>query len=112
MLTFAVQWAPFGGGDEFILPEFGITPGAFYHRLRAILFSTTSPRLGPRTTQHLLNLCATKVGPCRHHDLLPKKCPYHRDHSAFRPTGRGLHGKLVTDTVLSLRDAMGPRWRP
>ncbi len=63
MLTFAVQWAPFGAGDEFILPEFGITPRAFYHRLRAILFSTTSPRLGPRTTQHLLNLCATKVGP-------------------------------------------------
>jgi len=63
MLTFAAQWAPFGGGDEFILPEFGITPGTFYHRLRAILFSTTSPRLGPRTTQQLLNLCATKVGP-------------------------------------------------
>jgi len=62
MLTFAVQWAPFGGGDEFILPEFGITPGTFYHRLRAILF-TTGPRLRPRTTQQLLNLCATKVSP-------------------------------------------------
>jgi len=63
MLTFAVQWAPFGAGDEFILPEFGITPGAFYHRLRAILFSATGQRLGPRTTQQLLSLCATKVGP-------------------------------------------------
>jgi len=62
MLTFAVQWAPFGRGDEFILPEFGITPGTFYHRLRAILF-TTGPRLGPRITQQLLKLCATKVGP-------------------------------------------------
>ena len=62
MPTFAVQWAPFGGCDEFILPEFGITPGAFYHRLRAILFST-GQRLGPRTAQQLLNLCATKVGP-------------------------------------------------
>jgi len=63
MLTFAVQWAPLGRGDEFILPQFGITPGTFYHRLRAILFSTTGPHLGPRTTQQLLNLCATKVGP-------------------------------------------------
>jgi len=62
MLTFAVQWAPLGAGDEFILPEFGITPGTFYHRLRAILF-TTGPRLRPRTTQHLQHLCATKVGP-------------------------------------------------
>ena len=62
MLTFAVQWAPFGGGDELILPEFGITPGTFYHRLRAILF-TTGQRLRPRTIQHLLNVCATKVGP-------------------------------------------------
>ncbi len=63
MLTFAAQWTPFGAGDEFILSEFGITPRAFYHRLRAILFSTTGQRLGPRTIQHLLNLCATKVGP-------------------------------------------------
>ena len=63
MLTFAVQWAPFGGGDEFLLPEFGIILGTFCHRLRAILFSTAGQRLGPRTTQQLLNLCATKVGP-------------------------------------------------
>jgi hypothetical protein len=34
MLDFAIKWAPFGGGDEHILPEFGVLPAVFYRRLQ------------------------------------------------------------------------------
>ncbi|OPX05632.1 hypothetical protein B1964_29335 [Gordonia sp. i37] len=37
MVRFAVQWAPFGGGDEYIFPAFGLVPEQFYRRvLRAV----------------------------------------------------------------------------
>jgi len=63
ILTFAVQWAAFDAGDEFIFPTFGITPRAFYHRLRSILTAMTDGRVEPDTTRQLLDLCARKVGP-------------------------------------------------
>ncbi len=30
LIKFVVKWEPFGGGDEYILPEFGIVPAVFY----------------------------------------------------------------------------------
>ncbi|OAK51234.1 hypothetical protein [Rhodococcoides kyotonense] len=37
ILEFAERWAPFGGGHEFIFPEFGIRIDEFYDRLGHIL---------------------------------------------------------------------------
>lgn len=37
IVGFALCWAPFGSGDEYILPQFGITPASFYRRLADIL---------------------------------------------------------------------------
>lgn len=33
MIAYALRWLPFGSGDEYIFPQFGITPAVFYHRI-------------------------------------------------------------------------------
>jgi hypothetical protein len=39
MLKFALEWAPYGGGHEHILPTFGLTVDEFYRRLYTLLNS-------------------------------------------------------------------------
>ncbi|QRE82673.1 DUF3263 domain-containing protein [Rhodococcus ruber] len=60
LLDFAVQWAPYGGGDEHILPEFGLVPTDFYHRLRCLL--DARPKIDAGTRRRLKNLCTRKLG--------------------------------------------------
>ncbi|AWH00628.1 DUF3263 domain-containing protein [Rhodococcus ruber] len=60
LLDFAVQWAPYGGGDEHILPEFGLVPTDFYHRLRCLL--DAQPKIDAGTRRRLKNLCTRKLG--------------------------------------------------
>ncbi|WZU35726.1 hypothetical protein Rruber_05239 (plasmid) [Rhodococcus ruber] len=60
LLDFAVQWAPYDGGDEHILPEFGLVPTDFYHRLRCLL--DTQPRIDAGTRHRLMSLCTRKLG--------------------------------------------------
>ncbi|MFC9362717.1 DUF3263 domain-containing protein [Rhodococcus sp. NPDC057014] len=36
MLAFARTWHPYGGNDEQILPEFGITAATFYQRVLSL----------------------------------------------------------------------------
>jgi hypothetical protein len=62
MLDFAVKWAPFGGGDEHILPEFGIFPAVFYRRLQRLLAHTT---VDDSVRRRLDELCTTKLAPAR-----------------------------------------------
>jgi hypothetical protein len=61
MLTFALRWAPYGGGDEHILPEFGLLPAVFYRRLQAILMARALDGVEFATRRGLLELCAVKT---------------------------------------------------
>ncbi|QDQ90276.1 hypothetical protein FND50_05405 [Rhodococcus sp. WB9] len=63
MLDFAVKWAPFGGGDEHILPEFGVFPAVFYRRLHRLL--THHPTIDDSVKHRLDELCTTKLAPPR-----------------------------------------------
>ena len=63
MLDFAVKWAPFGGGDEHILPEFGILPTVFYRRLQRLLTRHTT--INDSVKRRLDELCTTKLTPTR-----------------------------------------------
>lgn len=60
LLDFAVRWAPYGGGDEHILPEFGLLPIDFYHRLQRLL--DEHPRIDARVRRRLKDLCTRKLG--------------------------------------------------
>lgn len=60
ILDFAVKWAPFGGGDEHILPEFGIFPAVFYHRLQRLLHRHLS--VNDTVRRRLDELCTLKLG--------------------------------------------------
>lgn len=61
MLTFALRWAPYGGGDEHILPEFGLLPAVFYRRLQTILMARALDGVEFATRRCLLELCAVKT---------------------------------------------------
>lgn len=61
MLDFAVRWAPFGGGDEYILPEFGVYPIVFYRRLRRLLARDAD--LNHSVRRRLDELCTAKLAP-------------------------------------------------
>ena len=58
VLEFAVKWAPFGGGDEHILPEFGILPHVFYRRLQCLLSRHTA---NDSVLRRLRDLCTSKL---------------------------------------------------
>lgn len=61
MLTFAINWAPYGGGDENIFPEFGLPPRVFYERLSDLLRRRFIVDLEDGARQQLQELCATKL---------------------------------------------------
>ncbi|QYB06757.1 hypothetical protein I1A62_20935 [Rhodococcus sp. USK10] len=63
MLDFAVKWAPFGGGDEHILPEFGVYPAVFYRRLQRLL--TGHSTVNDSVRRRLDELCTVKLTPAR-----------------------------------------------
>lgn len=62
LVDFALQWETYGGGDEYILPEFGIQPPTFYRRLLSLLQSVHAPRLEPTERQRIVTLCLGKLG--------------------------------------------------
>ncbi|PQP25197.1 DUF3263 domain-containing protein [Rhodococcus opacus] len=61
MLVFATRWCRFGGGDEYILPEFGITPQVFYQRLLAMVTSTVINEVDFSTRTYLMDFCSGKL---------------------------------------------------
>ncbi|GAF43612.1 hypothetical protein RW1_009_00360 [Rhodococcus wratislaviensis NBRC 100605] len=61
LVKFALWWEPFGGGDEYIFPEFGVDPVAYYRRLLNLLQSARAPRLERGDRQRLVALCAHKL---------------------------------------------------
>lgn len=62
MIEFTRRWAPFGGGDEYILPEFGLLPSTYYERLLAVLDSPRPIHTDRVTQMRLLDLCRQKIG--------------------------------------------------
>lgn len=61
MITFAKRWSPYGGGDEYILPEFGISPTLFYQRLQQTLEKKFIDDLDLTTRLALRAFCAGKL---------------------------------------------------
>ncbi|QSE87333.1 DUF3263 domain-containing protein (plasmid) [Rhodococcus pseudokoreensis] len=61
MLAFATKWSRFGGGDEYILPEFGITPSVFYQRILAMVTSTLINDVDFPTRTYLRDFCSSKL---------------------------------------------------
>jgi|GEM_PF-6497764 len=61
MLAFATKWARFGGGDEYILPEFGVTPVQFYHRVLAMVTTPRTAEVDFATKQFLRQFCLSKI---------------------------------------------------
>jgi hypothetical protein len=80
MLAFATKWSRFGGGDEYILPEFGITPVVFYKRILAMVTSTLINEVDFSTRQYLREFCSLKISPSS-----PSRSTVH--HSAPVPMG-------------------------
>jgi len=61
LIDFAIRWEPYGG-DEYIFPEFGISPATFYRRVLAILTDDVGPHVDSTTREKLIALCRSKVG--------------------------------------------------
>lgn len=56
MIRWAVRWLPFDTGDEYIFPDFGVTPAVFYRRISALISAGAANHLEPglrlRLRQH------------------------------------------------------------
>lgn len=61
MLVFATKWAPYGGGDEYILPEFGVCPVEFYQRILVMITTTGTEEVDFATKQFLRQFCIFKI---------------------------------------------------
>jgi hypothetical protein len=61
MLAFVKKWSPYGSGDEYILPEFGLPPLVFYRRLSRILEKKFLQELDMQTRNQLREFCAVKI---------------------------------------------------
>ncbi|QHG85525.1 DUF3263 domain-containing protein (plasmid) [Rhodococcus rhodochrous] len=60
MVDFVLRWSSFDDGDEYILPEFGLTPTTFYRRVLALLAAPTD-ELDISTCSLLRDICRAKV---------------------------------------------------
>ncbi|QYB07971.1 DUF3263 domain-containing protein [Rhodococcus sp. USK10] len=65
MLKFAVQWAPYGGGEEHILPTFGLFPADYYERLKSLLDSTAARSVDSASRRHLREHCSIRLAQTR-----------------------------------------------
>jgi len=66
MVDFVLRWSPYADGDEYILPQFGLTPAAFYRRVLALLAAPTD-EIDISTCSSVREICRAKLpGPTRH----------------------------------------------
>lgn len=61
MVRFALKWLPYGGGDEHILPEFGLMPDEFYRRLSQLMDTICTPHLDPGSRRRLSEFSSLKL---------------------------------------------------
>jgi len=62
MLDFVLRWSSFDDGDEYILPEFGLTPAAFYRRVLSLI-TKESGGTNVATRASLRTFCLSKLSP-------------------------------------------------
>jgi len=60
MIDFVLRWSPSHDGDEYILPEFGLTPEVFYRRVLA-LSTVCSGEIDDTTSSLVRNICLAKL---------------------------------------------------
>lgn len=70
LLQFAVKWAPYDGGNEHVLVEFGLSLSEYYRRLQNLLNASDLQTVAGPTRIRLQELCAqhlqTRPSPARH----------------------------------------------
>ena len=60
MVDFVLRWSSFDDGDEYILPEFGLTPTAFYRRVLNLI-TKESGGTDVATCASLRTFCLSKL---------------------------------------------------
>ncbi|MBD0860344.1 hypothetical protein IA539_03855 [Gordonia sp. zg691] len=60
MVQFVARWAPYDGGDEEILPTFGVRPAVFYRRMAEGLRANPS-LIAARDAARVIEFCARKA---------------------------------------------------
>ena len=61
MAYFAVRWIPFGGGEQYIFTEFGVSIPTFYRRVLKLAESRTTTYLDPAVKETLRAYCTDKL---------------------------------------------------
>ncbi|MDM7489737.1 DUF3263 domain-containing protein [Rhodococcus sp. GXMU-t2271] len=61
LLDFAVEWAPYGGGDEHVLPTFGLDLTEYYRRLLHLLDTPVTRSMDPATILQLRQQCSKRL---------------------------------------------------
>ncbi|AWK76157.1 hypothetical protein CBI38_32120 (plasmid) [Rhodococcus oxybenzonivorans] len=66
LLDYTTRWCNFGGGDEDIFTEFGLTPEVFYRRVLALLEQRFVTELEFPARQYLRAYCTEKLTASAH----------------------------------------------
>ncbi|MFC9360977.1 DUF3263 domain-containing protein [Rhodococcus sp. NPDC057014] len=61
MLDFALRWAPYGGGDDHIFPEFGLSVPSFYVRVLDLIDRQVLVVEDEIRTDRLRAMCRSKL---------------------------------------------------
>ncbi|MGW8815885.1 DUF3263 domain-containing protein [Gordonia terrae] len=61
MLRWAVKWLPFETGDEYIFPDFGVTPAVFYHRIAMLISTGAANHIEPGLRMRLRKHCSDRI---------------------------------------------------
>ncbi len=112
MVRFALKWLPYGGGDEHILPEFGLMPDEFYRRLSQLMDTVGTPHLDPGSRRRLsefssLKLARPAVAHARRRHCAqpdPNNSPAHHNTPACPPRVDAQHARL--DVTLPRRRSL------
>ncbi|WP_397517952.1 DUF3263 domain-containing protein [Rhodococcus opacus] len=61
ILTFAATWAPYDGGDEHVLPTFGISLDEYYRRVLHLLDTPAARSIDPSTILRIRHRCMQRL---------------------------------------------------
>lgn len=61
MLIFANRWIPYGGGDEHIFTEFGLSAPRFYRKVLGLIESGETAELSPSDRENVRLMCTRKL---------------------------------------------------
>ncbi|EHI43330.1 hypothetical protein OPAG_06607 [Rhodococcus opacus PD630] len=61
MVNFAVRWSPFGGGEQYIFAEFGVSVPIFYRRVLKLVESRATTYLDSAVNESLRAYCQGKL---------------------------------------------------